>query len=255
METVRVSNYSIKIPEGKKTNKEYPMSDVFSNEFFAMFICAKRNSGKSVLIYNLLRNLMTRKTIIIFVSPTCNIDSVCEKMKKEFGEKFIALDSLEEDIYDENEKFMGKGSVIVNLFNWIDQSEKKHDYILCMDDSAAYLKDESVSMLLKNGRHYKIKTILSSQYFNDLPRDCRTNIEYYALFRGIAIDKLEDLYDNININNLSFEEFSRMYSMVTKEKYQFLFIDLVKLEYRKGLNELVKWNHQSLNHFLMTQAL
>lgn len=242
MEYEKVSNYKMVIPKLESNNERYPMDDVFNKRYFSMFICAKRNSGKSILIYNLLKNLKSKNTRIILISPTCHADHTYEAMKKELKDKLILLDSLEEDITDESGKTC-KGSVIISLLNYINNSEEKtNDYIVVMDDSAAYLRDPSVSILLKNGRHYKIKVILSSQYFNDLPRDCRTNIEYYALFRGQSEDKLLDLYENMGINNMDFDKFYSMYTEVTNKKYQFLFIDLPNMQYREGLNNLLKFN-------------
>ena len=80
-------------------------------------------------------------------------------------------------------------------------------------------------MILKSHQHYKFKCIISSQYFNDLPPDARNQIDYMLLFPNIPMDKIKDTYKELDLS-IPLEIFLTCYKNSTKQKYNFLYLDV-----------------------------
>jgi hypothetical protein len=148
-----------------------------------VFISA-RNSGKSVSIRNLIVELMQKvhHHYIFLFSSTSH-----EKLNKdyEFLEKFpyATIYSGEKDVIDAN---------IQDVLDHCSKQKKKNDEYSCMiifDDIDVTKRNDKVSKLFTQGRHYNMSVIVSSQnaaYFLDPTK--RTNIDY------LAFRKVENIY-------------------------------------------------------------
>lgn len=214
--------------------------DVFPTPFFSMFIASKRKSGKTVLIHNLVRMLAMRgdkrqnppvRTHVIIFSGTIKKDPVYIHLinwleKKDYS--VIAFD----DIMDEN-----GNDRIIELIETLKQFEDDQDnYLIIIDDLSCYLKEPSIALLLKNGRHLRTRVILSSQYYNDLNKSARANIDYYILFKNISQDKIDEIFVNCDIS-VPQEKFNAAYRDAVSTPYSFLMICKNEDELRKNLNE------------------
>jgi hypothetical protein len=72
---------------------------------------------------------------------------------------------------------------------------------------------------------------------NDLAPESRKNIDFWLLFAGHSDEKLLTIFENCDLN-LTFELFKALYLDATKEKYNFLFVDKNRNEFRKNFNYL-----------------
>ena len=108
-------------------------------------------------------------------------------------------------------------------------------HIFVFDDIGNELKLPSISHLLKINRHLKSKVIISSQYLNDLSVQGRKNIDYWILFKGQSLEKLEIIYKDADIN-IPFEKFVELYETATQEPYSFFYIDCREDEFRINFN-------------------
>src|SRR5205823_3520629 len=95
----------------------------------------------------------------------------------------------------------------------------------------------AVNILLKTNRHYKCKVILSSQYVNDLMPESLKQIDYFLLFGGHSIDKLEKIYKDADLP-INFELFLKLYENATSAKYNFLYIDVRDVSFRKNFSHI-----------------
>lgn len=116
------------------------------------------------------------------------------------------------------------------------------DTILVFDDMSTCMRSTIISRLLTKNRHYKLKVFVALHSVVNLDRQGLRMIDYFMVFPNINEEKMEELADKVGI---SFKDDTKknkiiwdIYSDATKEKYNFLYIDRVKCEYRKNFNEI-----------------
>jgi len=123
-----------------------------------------------------------------------------------------------------------------------DEEEEEEDnrpyqtpkYIFIADDLGD-LKNKHWVKLIKRHRHYQAWTISSSQYFNDLAKAARKNVDLILVFGKINKEKMEQIYEDANVL-IPFEQFYTLYRQVTDPQYQFLWINTTNGELRNGFN-------------------
>jgi hypothetical protein len=247
--------------------------ELFPNNLSNIFICARKRSGKSSLIGNILRKMADKRTTVVIFSSTNQIDPCWINIKDMLEKKGIAvisythfiddetgqnllndfLKELETDEKEEEEQInsvnviTGDGTYL--RFEPEKEQEKKHrpyvpkksvpKYILCFDDLSSDLRHISVIKNLKSNRHRGIMNILSSQYFLDLNTGAMSNLDYMVIFKGQDTDKLEKIHKRLDLG-IDFNTFKRYYEYAVKNPYCFLWIDIRNDEYRKNFNEQLK---------------
>ena len=113
------------------------------------------------------------------------------------------------------------------------------EYIIVLDDCGKSLRDVWVDRLSKANRHNKTMLLMSSQDLNDLLPSTLKQMGYVILFRKFSDDKLVELFKKLDLG-IQFETFYKLYKDATKDKFNFLFIDRNKNEFRKNFSELYK---------------
>lgn len=68
------------------------------------------------------------------------------------------------------------------------------------------------------------------------------NLDFLLLFSDVGSEKLRKIYDEI-IWRVKFDEFLNIYHETTKEKYNFLYIEITENIFRKNFNELIITNN------------
>eukprot|EP00732_Lithocolla_globosa_P000812 Lithocolla_globosa_v1_NODE_310_length_4558_cov_56.456362.p3 type:complete len:278 gc:universal NODE_310_length_4558_cov_56.456362:1305-472(-) len=237
------------------------------------YICACKKSGKSSTIWNILRECADKDTQVKVFCGTYENDSAWLEIRdyldnkhiqcefytniKEDGINHVAelyaemkestrVDKEDDDDDDSDDEsgYIGGNSYITRIDDHIlsvkikEKKKKKKKktspkYIVIFDDMSKELRDPHVAQLLKEHRHVLSKVIISSQSFFDIHPDSRKNVDYFLLFGGIAEKKLQDLFDNINLN-ITFNQFMKMYQDATKEKHQFFYVSREECSYRKN---------------------
>ena len=265
----------IKIKPLKFSKIELPIkgADLFDGLgglYSNIFLLAKKRSGKSTVIYNILKNCAGRDTKIYIFCSTVNKDESYKKIMDYLDKKNIyyeAYTAISEDninnlseIIDELKANQNEGNETIkeetkeepkknNLLDFGDkvEEEKKErkprklkyiapENIFIFDDLGQLLRDPMVEQLLKTNRHYKSKVILSSQYLNDLKPASRLNLDYLLIWGGQPEEKLKIIHKDIDIAT-DLNNFLEIYEEATSEKYNFLYIDIRAEKYRKNFNE------------------
>jgi hypothetical protein len=248
----KINNINIQVLKNKENEKPNLISEMFNNAYPNIYIQSKKNSGKTNLIYNIISFCaVPKKTKIYWFSKTAENDKtsllIFEKLEK-YNINYEIVDELE--YFDENGK--KQKNIINKIINDV-KSELEFNkekikkskylyprYIFIFDDFSEALRNKAIEPLLKKNRHYKILSIISSQYFNDISPGARANINYLILFSDVPVKKLKDIYDTY-INNMTFEQFLEIYNNVTSEKYQFLYINTDDpKDLRKNFNLAIK---------------
>lgn len=232
----KINNIKIQVLKNKENEKKILCADMFSHPYSNIFINSKKNTGKTNLIYNIISYCaVPKKTKIYWFSKTVENDNtsiaILDKLNKY---------NIEYEIYDELEYIDENGKKQKNVLNKIISDIKNElevnkesikrsrylfpRYIFIFDDFSEALRNKSIEPLLKKNRHYKIMTLISSQWFNDLTPGARSNINVIILYGGVPLKKLKDIYDTY-INDIPFEQFINIYETATNEKYNFLYIN------------------------------
>jgi len=239
--------------------------DLIPKLYCAIFVCAKKESGKTNTIFKILKECTGKKTHLFIVSSTVFNDQNWIEIVNFFEKKGItvtvntSLDAakldekvfeLEENAKSELENKKGNATykpkpkpiILTNDDEIEEKPERKEkkiapEYIFVFDDMSTELRNKSIAALIKKHRHFKTKVICSSQYVNDLAKDARKNIDIFLLFGGHSIDKLQEIYDNCDLQ-IPFDMFLAFYSNATAKKYSFLYVDRNTGEMRRNFNQV-----------------
>jgi hypothetical protein len=236
---------------------------VFGNPYNTTFLCAKRKSGKTSVLGEILDKTINKKTVIWVFCPTTNVDdswkAIISKLQKK-GNIVNVFDSIMEgkknqltEIIDElargeeeEEKVpkIKSKKLICCDDNIEEEKETKYkpkkispEHVFILDDLSHELKNPAVYKLLKNGRHLKASCYISFQWPMDIMPAGWKNCEYAICFKSFSEDKLEHIYKQLDLT-IPLQDFINIYKYVMKDnKYDFLFIDAKNEKFRKNFNK------------------
>lgn len=250
---------------------------LFPEAYANIFCCARKQSGKSSTIFHILKKCTSTPTKLWIFCGTHDLDDVWVAIKKWLDEKgieyecFKSIHEGKEDILkgimdrlrepeeepvepvpepvvppifmsDEEEARWHARQAAVHARRERKRNGKSKIYpknIFVLDDLSTELKSPSVVRLLKENRHFKSKVIISSQSYKDLAPGARNQFQYVLIFKGIREDVLQLIHQETYIN-IEFDEFYDIYEYATKQKYNFLYIDLKNMKFRKNFNEEIR---------------
>ena len=270
----KINDVVVKPPKAlldNQDNRPVKGAKMIAEPYANIFLCARKKSGKTVTIHNILKNCVGRDSTVVFFCSTLYKDPVYRnmmKMLKDNGINFIGYTSLKEgdidhlnDLVDclemkaqeefdlDDEPKTSKRDLCHALFDSDDEEDdepKKRktkylapEYIIILDDLADELKSKSLVTLLKKNRHWKMKIIIASQWLNDLLPECRKQLDYILIFKNIPDKKLEEIHTGCNLA-IDFEEFVKIYKWATQPQYSFLYIDCINDQFRRNFNMLIE---------------
>lgn len=256
---------------GQKDTRPVKGVELFPEIYANIFLCAKKKSGKTSVIYNILQRCVGRDTSVVAFVSTLNKDAGwetirhwCEETKgvpfvgytslTEGGEDHLQslVDHLQEGVKEEADEAPAPAAPISSLpcmpapgMGPPPEHKGKpprrtpyqaQEYIIILDDLANELKKPTIPALLKKNRHLKFKVIVSSQWLNDLHPEARRQMDYIILFKGQSAKKIEEVYAAADLS-ITLEEFQKIYEDATVKPYSFLYIDTVNGTFRKNFNE------------------
>ncbi len=246
---------------GGGDNRPVRGAKLFPELYANIFLCAKKNSGKSSVIYNIINECSGRDTkILAFVSTVfkdnawLQVAALCKKRGLYFEphislkdegvdhlELFLKDQAQPEETEEEDEKDKKKNLLLLDSDDEEEDKPKKKEkqiapeWIIVLDDLSTELKAKSVVSLLKKNRHLKAKVIVSSQFLHDLGPESRKQIDTWLVFGQQNEEKLEIIYKDADIS-VPYEQFKHMYDVATAEKYSFLYVDTRRDEFRRNFN-------------------
>ena len=195
----------------------------------AICLCAKRNSGKSILLRYLIKTHSEDFSKIFVVCPSEPVNH--------FYKKFIDNKDIFEK-YDEN----WINSLMKKLEKINGQIENKESYkrvLLVLDDCCSDVKfhqSDSLKKVFTRGRHLGLSLIITSQYPYHIPPVCRINCDFIAVgqLNSQGIDVLTSEY---LMGNISKEDFKKMYYNATSN-YGFLLINNNSISSNDNMSEI-----------------
>jgi hypothetical protein len=242
------------------SNKPIKGFSLFPEVYSNVYCCSKKKSGKTTVLFNIIKKCCDKNTKVIIFCSTVHKDSTYKSIldyldKKDIDyatytslkeDKIDRLQQLVEDLQQEadpqTEKENNKNNLLLFDEPESEEEEKEKDskyrapeYMIILDDLSTELKSKSLVSLLKKNRHFKSKIIISSQYWNDLLPESRKQLDYILLFKSMPENKLKEIYRDADLS-IDYETFLKLYRYSTKEPYNFFYIDCVNDEYRKNFN-------------------
>lgn len=251
MKIKTINNVVIKPIKSEKQLLPVKGSELFVEPYCNVFLCAKKKSGKSTVIYRILQKCVGKKTKVYIFASTVHRDPAYAKIQdyldahnidyevftsiKENGVNLVTdiMKELHEGT-EEAETPMNQVPVKQKLLIDYEEPPKERvvkpkyiapENIFIFDDLGSTLRDKAIDSLLKVNRHTKSKVIISSQYLNDLSPQSRLQLDYVLLFKGLPTEKLEQVYKDTDIS-IDPQDFFDMYEVATENKYNFFYIDV-----------------------------
>lgn len=230
------------------------------------FLCAKRASGKTSTLAEILLRTSDKKTQFYVFCPTTKVDSswitLIEKLESR-GNVVNVFDSIMDgkvnllnDIMadlsipeDSKIKTDDETKPLGIKLNFGDQEKKKKQeykpkkiapkHIFVFDDISGELKNTALVSLLKKSRHFLSAVYISSQYIHDLQPQSIKQLDYFLCFRSFSRDKLEHIYKLLDLS-IGLEKFIDIYDYCFRdpnERFSFLYIDVRNQTFRKNFNK------------------
>lgn len=245
------------IKMNEKLNK---LNSVLPKPPFFFLIQGSVGSGKTSLLYSLLRNYQKINyfDIIYIYNRVKDSDKVWQTFekykiikKKNKEEEIKYITSIE--IYNDYDNKQLK-----NLIDAIDETQtqrrtegKRPLNILFVFDDMAYSgitkrasAPSSLDQLIINRRHYNISIVITSQTYKALSMNARTNnLTHMVLMKANKKD-LELIAEDHNAGEVSTEDFIIMYKTIKKgNKYDFLVVDYTdeqERRFKKNFEEVIE---------------
>lgn len=111
--------------------------------------------------------------------------------------------------------------------------------LFLFDDLAEDMRSPIVYKLLSKQRHFKAKTIISTQSVKDLHPKAIKQLFYCIVFGGQTDKVLEDLYNALAMRAVTLEQFMRYYKTATAKKYDFLYIDIRRVVFKHNFTDVL----------------
>lgn len=198
-------------------------------------------SGKSNLLCTLLKEkhlLGGYFDYIHLISPTGCSDDMFEHLdlKPENIHTELNPKHLEDIMEKQKELVESKGI------------EKAPKILVILEDCQSnqkFLKSKPVLNAFVANRHYGMSTWLCSQYFNLTVKACRLQANCIYFFKGSG-SETQIVLDEFCPPNFTKKEFAKVVEFATREKYNFLQINMRASHdkrYRKNLKEIINLDH------------
>lgn len=192
-------------------DKIYSIEDLNINQNTMTCIFSKSNSGKTVLIRNLLEYLFNKYDFhsIIMFSDTAQYDDDYSFLNKK---NIFTSDQIETKL-----------KKILQLQKKNMLSNKDINLLLIFDDIKIHAKSKEIVNVASYGRHLNITTIISSQFSKGFTTSSlRSNITYLFFSDQNEIGE-RSIYECTSLK-LSFRQFQE-YINNNNNNYQFIFYD------------------------------
>ncbi len=223
MNLTKINNEIIKPLKSK--NKPINPNILIPSKFPNVMLVGRKNSGKTSLINHILKAWVKKDMNIDLFCRTLDKDDswvqICKMLDKKKG-IVLTHQSLDEEGID-----------VLDMIRTDTEPTKPN--IICLDDISGELGKKSLEDFLKVNRHQKSKVIISTQYWTDLAKPSRCQIDFLILFRGQELKQIQSMHRELNLP-IPYEKFLDLYQKSTSEKYSFLFCNVSDGSFRKKLH-------------------
>lgn len=256
------------IPRKGRGRKPAKGADYFAEPYPNILLLARKKSGKTTIIYNIIKNCAGPDTEIIIFCPTWRKDDSYRHIIKYMNKKKIAHQEFT-NLYD------GKNNILREFLENLaaqpnsdeesdsdpepcnppdplelcaaachvteEKQQKKKtskyttpEFIFIFDDMRAQNRDKAISDLITTNRHYKAMTIISTQFATDFTPTSWANLDYALLFPKLPLERLPLIREALGLSKISLDEFMKSYADATDAEHNFLYIDMDSEELKRN---------------------
>lgn len=175
----------------------------------------KRRTGKSTLVKDYLYHNGNQFKAGTIISGTEKMNKFYSKFYPQLFIHYKATPEILGNILKAQEK------IIISNEKKSGDSCKPHDpySFLILDDcfgDDSWTKDEQITEIFLNGRHYKLNLLIPMQYPLGLGPKLRSNIDYVFLLNQTSPKLIRTIYENYCQANLDFNEFRSVLDLCTE---------------------------------------
>ena len=215
---------------------------------FMLAVIGGRNTGKSVILYNLIKNYEGCYDSINIFSPTWEQDptigpestgldesSYFETIDEKFILELIEKQKIEKQKYDKKQN----------------TTEFLSRHLLVFDDciTSEGFNSSSLSSILNilafKGRHFRISVIITSQAYRALSRKLRINIPNFIITKTYNQTERKAICEELS-NTMSERKFNELFEYAIEGEYNFFYIFMdapdKKTCFRQNLTNILKYN-------------
>ena len=200
------------------------IQDPLPENSFNMILVGASGSGKSNLLYSLLKRGMKNR--------------VRHGYRKVFNHVIVcspSMGSAKDDIFDgldEEKKWEEFG---MDFLNFVDEhtklaSENNETTLIVLDDVGSQLRkkqniEKALVSMMQNRRHKRLSCMMIVQQYKNLPTGIRSNLTHGAIFRPVNSKEGTAIHEEL-LAPIPKNELNDFFDFVYDKKYNFLFLDL-----------------------------
>lgn len=235
-----------------------------------VYLCARRRSGKTSVLAEILKKTSDRKTVFWLFVPTSRVDESWKTiiaLLESRGNTVNVFDSIMEgktNLLDEiitdlsvgdepskkEEPKQIQGSGVKLMFEPKESEKKKYEYkpkkiapkhIFVFDDISPELKNVALQRLCKMSRHIFASVYISSQYLVDCAPVILKQLSYFICFRSMTRQQLDHIHKMLDLA-IDLPKFYEIYDFATREPFSFMYVDMKNQSFRKNFNKQLKYD-------------
>ena len=213
--------------------KKFSLEQMVDNP--SILIIAKKGTGKSVLVWNIIEYLNNKYNAkLTIISPSEKMNPLYRSKYPDAVIEYQYSESLLKTILDDSSE---------NIINKTDRQN-----IMVMDDGLWAIKNWSdnynLTEMLLNGRNYKIPRVISCQYPPKVKPVFRFNFDYIFFLKEDSLLTRKKLWDQYAGMFPRFADFNKVFSELTSN-YCAMVIDNIKAADR--IDEKIHWFRANMN--------
>ena len=187
----------------------------FEGDYPIIVLLAKRNSGKSVRAAWIAKKMTHIQTWIVMTGSP-----------KAFGVWSKILGSSA-TVYGKDTQDLDK---VLEIIAFMGDLVKEYDYFerefpaclnigLICDDITCYpevTRSSLLKIIFSNGRHYRIGVIITCQYYAQIPKELRENIDYLFLLH-LRPNTVDTIYKELVDGLMSLNDFKQLHNLTVSQ--------------------------------------
>ncbi len=228
-----------------------PLPDNFDSNILPSpqksFLCGVvggRNTGKSVILFNMIKHYKGCFDSISVMCPTHKQDPTLSEMATgiDSGSYFETIDvGFIENLIKQQEKEKEK----------FDKGELRHKYLTrhlivfddCLGDPNFGIQGGIMAKLAVKCRHWRISVILASQAYKKIPKTVRINIPNWIITKTYNESERRSITEELS-NTMTEKKFNELFEYAIDGEYNFFYIFMdapdKKTCFRKNLTNVLK---------------
>lgn len=282
MKITKLNNYDIKDIQIKNTELPPQFPPNLMDTYFRCICIGHSGSGKTLAILNLIQHLQPYLNNIYTISPTIHNDAKQIQVLSSYPNSVIfdepseeVLNEIIKNIKNNNDDYYEYRDILelwkkfkkhdynpdkltppellklyeinFNPKSHPGYSDKKLSHVIFLDDLQGIdgiLRGKTLPAFTVKARHRMTSLILNLQSLKGASPVIRRNCSLWLIFKSNDENQLKDIFQEVSgMFNGDYNKFLEAYNYATKNRFNFLYIDMnnYKTGIRKNFNEIINF--------------